>query len=67
VDLLSLLPDNFSEIPYITQINAKKKAMEGFNVELEKLINKKGAPCTVTNKDYTLIFNVVTHVIFLSH
>jgi hypothetical protein len=41
VDLLTLLPDNFNEIPYITQINAKKKAMEGFNNELEKLLAKK--------------------------
>lgn len=59
VDLSSIVPDNFSEIPYITQINAKKKVMETFNNELEKLVTKKSP---VTNRDYNLIFNVVTHV-----
>jgi len=37
VDLLSLIPDNFNEIAYISQINQKKKGMEAFNTELEKL------------------------------
>lgn len=60
VDLLSVIPDNFNEIPYITQINAKKKVMESFNNELERLVNKKNP--IVSNKDYSLIFNVVTHV-----
>ncbi len=60
VDLSSIVPDNFSEIPYITQINAKKKVMETFNNELEKLVSKK---CPVANKDYNLIFNVVTHML----
>jgi hypothetical protein len=60
VDLSSIIPDNFSEIPYITQINAKKKVMETFNNELEKLVSKK---CPVANKDYNLIFNVVTHML----
>ena len=41
VDLLSLIPENFSEIPYVTQINAKKKVMEQFNSELQKLVSKK--------------------------
>ena len=59
VDLSSIVPDNFSEIQYITQINAKKKVMETFNNELEKLVTKKSP---VTNRDYNLIFNVVTHV-----
>ena len=59
VDLSSIVPDNFSEIPYITQINAKKKVMETFNNELEKLVTKK---FPVANRDYNLIFNVVTHV-----
>lgn len=59
MDLLTLLPENFSEVPYISQINAKKKGMEALNVELEKMASKK-APCA--NKDYTLIFNVATHV-----
>jgi len=60
VDLSSIIPDNFSEIPYITQINAKKKVMETFNNELEKLVTKKSP---VANKDYNLIFNVVTHML----
>lgn len=37
IDLLSLIPDNFSEIPYLAQINVKKKSMESFNGELIKL------------------------------
>ena len=56
-----MIPENFSEIPYISQINIKKKRIEHFNNELEKLIAKK--TCTIVNKDYTMIFNVVTHVI----
>jgi hypothetical protein len=40
IDLLTLLPANFSEIPYITQINVKRKALEQFNQELEKLWKK---------------------------
>jgi Required for nuclear transport of RNA pol II C-terminus 1 len=60
VDLTSIIPDNFSEIPYITQINAKKKVMETFNNELERLVTKKSP---VANKDYNLIFNVVTHML----
>lgn len=63
VDLTSIIPENFSEIPYITQINAKKKVMETFNNELEKLVSKKSP---VASKDYNLIFNVVTHVSNLS-
>ena len=59
VDLTSIIPDNFNEIPYITQINAKKKVMETFNNELEKLVTKKSP---VAYRDYNLIFNVVTHV-----
>ena len=55
-----MIPDNFSEIPYLSQINIKKKGMESFNQELEKLINRNGA---AINKDYTLIFNVVTHML----
>ena len=30
-DLLTLIPENFNEIPYISQINVKKKSMETFN------------------------------------
>lgn len=61
VDLLSLIPENFTEIPYLSQINTKKKSMETFNSELEKLILRRNK-VQVANKDYTLIFNVVTHV-----
>jgi hypothetical protein len=61
VDLLSMIPENFAEIPYLTQINTKKKSMEAFNAELEKLIQRKNR-VLIANKDYTLIFNVVTHV-----
>lgn len=34
VDLLTLLPENFQEIPYMTKINAKKEIMEQYNTEL---------------------------------
>lgn len=34
IDLLTLLPENFQEIPYVTKINAKKEVMEQFNTEL---------------------------------
>jgi hypothetical protein len=37
VDLLTLIPENFQEIPYMTKINAKKEIMEQFNTELHKL------------------------------
>jgi hypothetical protein len=62
VDLLSLIPDNFNEIAYISQINQKKKGMEAFNTELEKLALKKQVP-SIVNKDYTMIYNVVTHML----
>jgi hypothetical protein len=62
VDLLSLIPDNFNEIAYISQINQKKKGMEAFNTELEKLAQKKQVP-QIVNKDYTMIYNVVTHML----
>ena len=38
VDLLTLIPENFQEIPYTPSINTKKKAMEAFNQELTKLV-----------------------------
>jgi len=37
--------------------------MEGFNADLEKLALRKGGPCSIANKDYTQIFNVVTHIL----
>ena len=36
-DLLNFIPENFQEIPYIAQINVKRKSMESFNAELTKL------------------------------
>jgi hypothetical protein len=44
------LPENFSEIPYLSQINVKKKGMETLNLELEKLVQKRQI---VINKDYS--------------
>jgi hypothetical protein len=41
VDLLNLLPDNFSEIPYLNQINVKRKAMESLNHELMNLVKRQ--------------------------
>jgi hypothetical protein len=61
IDLHSLTPENFNEIPYLTQINIKKKGMELFNNELEQLVSRKNV--SIANKDYTLIFNVVTHML----
>ena len=37
IDLLNLIPENFQEIPYLSQINTKRKSMESFNAELTKL------------------------------
>ena len=34
---MNLIPENFSEIPYLNQINVKKRSMESFNSELVKL------------------------------
>ena len=65
-DLLTLIPENFNEIPYISQINIKKKSMEAFNQELTKLMALgKGRPGAVPikNKDYTLIYNTVAHML----
>lgn len=41
IDLLNLLPENFNEIPYVNQINTKRKSMEQFNQELDKLVKKQ--------------------------
>lgn len=60
VDLASIVPETFNEIPYISQITTKKKVMEAFNSELEMLIQKKN---TVASKEYGTIFNVVTHML----
>lgn len=40
VDLINLLPENFNEIPYLSQINIKRKSMEALNSELEQLVAK---------------------------
>jgi hypothetical protein len=52
-DLLSYLPENFAEIPYISAINTKKKVMEAFNSDLEKIVKKPRQTYSVLNKDYT--------------
>jgi hypothetical protein len=62
VDLTSLLPENFSEIAYITQIMEKKKTMESINAELAKLVYPICRE--VEAKDYTSMFNVIVHVRF---
>lgn len=36
----NLLPDNFTEIPYVNQIGVKRKSLEQFNQELEKLVKR---------------------------
>lgn len=61
IDLLTLLPENFGEIPYSTSINMKKKTMEQFNTELTKMAAKPNTQAK--NKDYTTIFNVLTHML----
>ena len=66
VDLLSLIPENFQEIPYVSQINVKKRSMESFNGELTKLqTQSRGRPGSVPikSKDYTLIFNTTAHML----
>ena len=65
-DLLTLVPENFNEIPYISQINVKRKSMESFNSELVKLLalgNNRPGAIPVKNKDYTLIYNTVAHML----
>ena len=60
IDLLAFLPENFSEIAYVTQINVKRKSMAHLNAELEKHAPKgRRGTIQVKNKDYTLIFNTV--------
>jgi hypothetical protein len=39
-DLMTLIPDDFNEIPYTNAINTKKKSMEQFNTELQKIVDK---------------------------
>lgn len=63
-DLLLLLPDNFTEIPYVSSIIVKKKGMEAFNMELEKMIQRKQQ---AQIKDYSSIINIVVHVSFQYH
>jgi hypothetical protein len=65
------VPSNFNEIPYITQINSKRKAMEQFNQELQKLVSKpqvsafEGEEVSLVklNKDYSSIFNILVHML----
>lgn len=61
---MTLIPENFHEIPYLTQINIKKKSMESFNAELTKISNgKRPGTVPVKNRDYTLIYNTVAHML----
>jgi hypothetical protein len=61
-DLIALLPDDFSEIPYTQQINTKKRLMELFNAELVKIV-EKGSAAVIKQKDYSIIFNTVLHML----
>jgi hypothetical protein len=66
IDLNSLVPEKFNEIPYVSQINVKRKGMEHLNQELEKLVQRQKneeAALVRTNKDYTQIFNVLQHML----
>jgi len=72
IDISNLTPENFSEIPYINQINVKRKSMEQFNQELEKLVAKQQAQTSafegesasvIKIKDYVSIFNIVIHML----
>ena len=60
IDLMTLVPENFQEIPYLAQINTKKKSMESFNTELAKLRPGKSQ---IKNRDYTQIYNTVAHML----
>ncbi len=61
MDILILVPADFAEIPYTTQINTKKKSMETFNNELIKLAEKSNV--IVKTKDFTNILNTVQHML----
>ena len=66
VDLLTLVPENFQEIPYTPSINTKKQAMAAFNQELAKLAQqqaKQKGQSVAKVKDYALIFNTVVHML----
>ena len=60
VDLLTILPLNFLDIPYNTNQHEKKKKLSDFNNLMEKLI-EDGAQID-DSKDYTYIYNIVTIV-----
>ena len=71
VDLSLLVPENFSEIPYVNQINTKRRAMESFNQELLKLVNKQKmlnqtgseGESVAKIKDYTPTLNIIVHML----
>ena len=65
VDLLNLIPENFAEIPYLAQINVKKRSMESFNSELAKLLasNPRPGSVPIKQRDYTMIINTVVHML----
>lgn len=63
--MLNLIPENFAEIPYLAQINVKRRSMESFNGELAKLLTSNPRPGSVPIKqrDYTMIINTVVHML----
>lgn len=73
IDIANLVPENFSEIPYVSQINVKRRTMEQFNQELGALVSKQAAQTSAfegealsvvkLNRDYTQIFNIVIHML----
>ena len=44
------------------QINAKKKSMELFNNELQKILDK-GSAAVIKQKDYSSITNIIFHML----
>lgn len=63
VDLFNVVPENFSELPRLTQIKQKQKGMEAFNHELEKLRQKAAGEVIIKSKDYSSIFNVTSSLL----
>lgn len=61
-DLTILVPDDFNEIPYTNAINTKKKAMEQFNTELQKIVDK-GPAASIKQKDYSSLLNIIFHML----
>lgn len=56
-DLLSLIPEKFFELPYMTQPSERRKKIEEFALKMEAFINKKGI--IESHKDYGTVFGIV--------